>query len=93
MNRFYKNLGIVIIITVIGFSITACGDSDSPKGLAKQYYQMVQAAKKVKPSDKEAIKKFMSDRKALEDKVNKLSAEDRKIYGEEYTELNKKYGY
>ena len=56
MNRFYKNLGIVIIITVIGFSITACGD-DSPKGLAKQVRQLDHKVDKLSAEDQ----KIMAD--------------------------------
>ena len=90
MNRFYKNLGIVSIIIVIGFSITACGDS--PKGLAKQMFQVaVIDVKKFKLSDKEAYKKWKSELDAVEAKVAKLSAEDKKIVAIEYERLFKDY--
>ena len=92
MNRFYKILGIVIIITVIGFSITACGGSESPKGLAKQGHELYREGKKIKPSDKEAMKKFQAKSKAWGEKVDKLSKEDAKIFAKEYEQLIKKYG-
>ncbi|MCL2154499.1 MAG: hypothetical protein FWH53_02420 [Leptospirales bacterium] len=51
MNRFYKILGIVSIIIVIGFSITACGGSDTPQELAKQLYQLDQRVAKLSAED------------------------------------------
>ena len=103
MKNSIKLLLVTVLVTVIGFSMVSCGTDDSPKGLAKQVYElgagkeMEKFKKEIeelkKKDDKKGIQAAQEAYKkklnALIDKFNKLSPEDRKIADEECERLEK----
>ena len=93
MNKFFKILGIIILIATIGFSITACG-GDSPKGLAKQAYELLieydKASKGGKP-DKKTEENYKKKYDSLDAKIKNLSADEKKIYDAEFMRINKEW--
>ena len=93
MNKFFKILGIITLVTTILFPITACG-GDSPKGLAKQSVELLLEGKKLyeggKP-DKKTEENYRKRLDSLTAKYKNLSADDKKIYDAEIVRLDEEW--
>jgi len=86
MKKTIKFLWVIVLVTVIGFSMVSCGTDDSPKGLAKQGVKLsIKMAEESKYQD--VLKKYEKDLKELDNKYAKLSPEDQKIYNKEVQRL------
>jgi len=93
MNKFFKILGIITLVTTILFPITACG-GDSPQGLAKQGFEMlVELDKHSKDGklDKKVEENYKKKYDSLNAKIKNLSADDKKIYDAEFMRLNEEW--
>ena len=86
MKDTIKLIGIIALVTVIGFTIAACGGGGNPKSLAKQTYDLTQEALSVGTDVRKAAS-LAQKAATLDQKVSKLSEKDMEIYMEELTRL------
>jgi len=86
MKNTLKLIGIIALVTVIGFSMIACGGGD-PKSLAKQSAELALEAFSMMGEAPGSAKyeAYMKKSEALAKKIEKLSEADKKIFEEEFS--------
>jgi uncharacterized membrane protein len=92
MKNVVKLFGIIALVAIIGFTVIACnkgggssggGGGSNPKSLAQQAVKVIEQVQSGKLSGAEAEKQST----ALEEKYQKLSEDDKKIYRDERDRL------
>ena len=79
-------IAIIALLAVIGFSMAAC-NSDSPKGLAKQTYDILKQQTEIGFTDLEKYQSLSRQFDVIEQKVEKLSEKDQEIFAAELERL------
>jgi len=89
MKKLMKGILVAVIATLLVFGIASCGDN-SPNSLAKQMYNTSQKYLRLMESgssDLERIGALMKKMTTIEEKVQKLSEADQKVFEEELEKL------
>ena len=77
--------GIISVVLICGFMMTACGGGDTPKSLAKENYEIYKATKTA--TSAEQLKELGKKGQKLGERIEKLSKEDQQIMMEEFNRL------
>jgi len=78
-----KFLGIIAIVTIIGFTAIGCSAGDDPKALAKQAYELIMQLEGTDTQEEAIMEKI----EALDEKVRKLPEAKQLIFNAELERL------
>jgi len=86
MKSVYKNLGIIALAAVIGFSMAACGGSKSPEALAQETFDLSKQALGAALNPKKAaeLAKKSTD---IQARLAKMSEDEQQRYAKELARL------
>ena len=88
MKTKIRIMGIIALVAIIGCMAVSCGGGGSPKSLAKEAVALTKEAFEVGAgNDVNAANAYMKKFEAHQEKVKKLSADQKKAYETELKRL------
>ena len=88
VKAILKIAGIIALVAIIGCMAVSCGGGGNPKSLAKEGLALTKEAFKIGAGeDVDAANAYMKKAEAHREKVEKLSAEQKKVYETELLRL------